>query len=143
VWQVPLDPSQPPGWSLSLFQNLLLVDGQNTIQARDLSNGHLVWSTGPLKGNGISFEPAMSNGVIYVATEERLPPSRLFQHPRYWVYAFNAQSGKLVRMLEDGDSSFQPGSIKADQEHVYVVGSQLFSGLEYRPPELELDVLGV
>jgi len=143
LWQSPLNPSDSHGWSLQVSQNLLYLPGSNDIQARDLRDGHLVWSTGPLKGGGISFEPAMSNGMIYVATGERLP-SWSFQHPRYWVYVFNAQSGKLMRMLEDGDPSFQPGSVKADQEHVYVVGSQLFSGSGYLPvPEPELDILGV
>ena len=143
LWQISLNPSDSDGWSLQVSQNLLYLPGQNDIQARDLSDGHLVWSTGSLKGDGISFEPAMSNEVIYVATDERLPPWSS-HHPRYWVYAFNAHSGKLERMLEDGDPSFQPGSVQADQEHVYVVGSQLFSGSEYLPvPEPELDVLGV
>ncbi len=140
--QVPLNASDSYGWSMQLSQNLLYLPGQNDIQARDLSDGHLVWNSGQLQGNGILLEPTASNSVVYVATDERLPPWTP-QHPRYWVYAFNAQSGKLVRMLEDGDASFQPGSVKADNEHVYVVGEQLFSGSDYLPvPEPELDVLG-
>jgi len=143
LWQVPLNPSDAYGWGLQVSQNLLYLPGQNDIQARDLSDGHLVWNSGPLKGNGIFLEPTVSNSVVYVATDERLPPWSP-HHPRYWVYALNVQSGKLVRMLEDGDSSFQPGSVKADNEHVYVVGEQLRSGSDYLPvPEPELDVLGV
>lgn len=143
LWQVPLNPSDSYGWSMQVFQNLLYLPGQNDIQARDLSDGHLVWSNGQLQGNEIPLEPTVSNGVLYVTTEERLPPWSS-QHPSYWVYAFNAQSGKLVRMLEDGDSSFQPGSVKSDNEHVYVVGEQLRSGSGYLPvPKPELDVLGV
>lgn len=143
LWQVPLNASNSYGWSMQVSQNLLYLPGQNDIQARDLSDGHLVWNSGPLQGNGILLEPTVSTSVVYVATGERLPPWSP-QHPRYWVYALNVQSGKLVRMLEDGDSSFQPGSVKADNEHVYVVGEQLRSGSDYLPvPEPELDVLGV
>ena len=145
-WQVASYPPVSDAWGIQVSQNLLYLPGlpgQNDIQARDLSDGHLVWGSGPLKGNGIFLEPTISNGVIYVATTERFSPWSS-QHPRYWVYAFNAHSGKLVRMLENGDDSFQPGSVKADQEHVYIVGSQLRSGSEYLPvPEPELDVLGV
>ncbi len=142
-WQISLNPSEADEWGVQVSQNLLYLFGQTIIQARDPSDGHLVWNSGPLKGNGIFLNPTISNGGIYIATMERLPPWSP-QHPRYWIYAFDAHSGKLVRMLEDGDDSFQPGSVKTDQEHLYVVGSQLRSGSEFLPvPKPELDVLGV
>lgn len=140
LWEVPLDQAATDGWGPRASGDLLYLSGRDEIQARDLGDGHLVWNTGPLRGNAIVCDPAMDNGVIYVATKEFVPA---WSHPaRYWVSAFDAQSGKLVRALQDGDPTFQVGSIAADQEYVYVVGTQVSSGLRYSATP-ELDVLGI
>lgn len=143
LWQSTESSSDSMGYNMHVARNLLYINGQNRIQARDLSTGHLVWSSGQLEGSDISIEPVVSNGVVYVATEERLAPwSR--QYPRYWIYAFDAQSGKLVRMLEDADSSFRPGTVKADNEYLYVLGDRLLPGSDNPSGgKPELDALGV
>lgn len=143
LWQSTESSSHLSGYDMHVAQNLLYTYGLKYIQARDLSTGQLVWSSGQLKGSDISIEPIVSNGVVYVATEERLAPWSP-QHPRYWIYAFDAQSGKLVRMLEDGDSSFRPGTVKADNEHLYVLADRLLPDSDNPSGgKPELDALGV
>jgi outer membrane protein assembly factor BamB len=136
LWTIPVGvPGQPRPIGMSLDAQRLYVTGGGWIQAFDLSTSHLVWSTKQLKGTAPSVGPVVSGGVVYVATRTTFtgyghslfgPPPRA----PHWLYAFDAATGRLLRMLQDNDSSFEPDLLAADGTRLYVAGSRSFAAAD-------------
>lgn len=138
-------------FSMSEDGHLLYVIGMNgtgLLQTFDLSTGHPAWST-QVNGTTVTIGPTVSNGVLYVATFTPFTSySRsLFGPPPstpHWMYALDASSGRIVRMLQDYDPTFEPDVLAADDTHLYVAGSRSFVGGDNDANgEPDLYVLGV
>lgn len=150
LWRIALNlPPSSSRYGMDADQNLLYLDEEGRLQAFDVNTGHLVWSSQQLEGRGFFIGPIVGNGVVYVGTEI---PYTAYGHPFFgppiraphWLYTFDAQSGKLIRMLQDNDSSFEPKVLALDNEHLYVSGSRSFLGADDTAEGMpELYALGV
>jgi outer membrane protein assembly factor BamB len=127
LWETSVSsPGSEDADDMKVAHNLLYLYGAGHIQAYAVSTGHLIWST-ELEGKTLSLGPIVGNGVVYVGTETPATAWVPFFDPsfrtREWLYALNAQSGKLVRILQDGDTSFKPVGLVVDNQHLYLCES--------------------
>ena len=115
---------------MKVVGRLLYLCEMEQIQAFALSTGHIVWNS-KLEGR-VSVGPVVGNGVVYVGTEIQVVGRHMFSfsssNSREWLYALDAQSGKLLRTLQDSDSSFKTEAMAVDNNHLYVLGSRSFVG---------------
>jgi outer membrane protein assembly factor BamB len=136
LWTIPFGvPGQPRPTGMSLDAQRLYVTGAGWIQAFDLSTSRPVWSTKQLQGGAPPVRPVVSGGVVYVATHTTFTGyghSIFGPAPRapHWLYAFDAPTGRLLRMLQDNDSSFEPVFLAADGTRLYVAGSRSFAAAD-------------
>lgn len=137
LWTVPVSvPGQPRPTGMTLDAWHLVVTGSGWIKAFDRETGQLAWSNERLAGSRVLTGPLASSGVVYVAT---LTPFTGYGYPLFfappprsphWLYAFDAATGHIVRMLQDSDSAFETTIIRADDEHLYVGGSRSFAAAD-------------
>jgi outer membrane protein assembly factor BamB len=112
---------------MKVVGRLLYLCEVGEILAFALNTGHIVWNA-KLEGS-ISIGPVIGSGVVYVGTEIRAVERFLSSsQTREWLYALDAQSGKIIRTLQDADSSFKTESLAMDNNHLYVLGSREFIG---------------
>jgi outer membrane protein assembly factor BamB len=118
-------PEQAVASAVRLDADQLYVSGRGYLRVFDLNSGRLAWQT-QLPGTATQTELAVSGGVVYVATATLLtgrhalfvpPPA-----PRFWLYAFDAASGRLVGKPQDNDTSFSSSFLAADATRLYALG---------------------
>jgi outer membrane protein assembly factor BamB len=134
---------------MALDARQLYVTGSGWAQAFDLATGKQVWSNAQLSGSMIRAGPVVSGGVVFIAsgtTFTGYPRSLFGPSPRapHWLYAFDAATGRLLRLLQDNDAAFEPTFLAANGARLYVAGSRTFlAGDATAQDEPNLYALGV
>ncbi len=132
MWKTSVSASCMDGTvDMQVVGHLLYLCEVGQILAFALNTGHIVWNA-ILEGR-VSVGPVVGNGVVYVGTEMQVRERHLFSlfpslQTREWLYALDAQSGKIIRTLQDSDSSFKTEAMAVDNNHLYVLGSRGFVG---------------
>jgi outer membrane protein assembly factor BamB len=85
-------------------------------QALDLKSGQVVWSQ-TVQGAQSACNPFVADHVVYLCTQNEA--TTFGEASYYWIDALDASSGKPLRELVSGSSSYVPGALLVADGHIY------------------------